>query len=156
MGIMKYKNYEGTAEVDPESQVCFGKILFINDLIVYEGDDPKQLYQAFCDAVDEYLETCKTVGKKPEKILKGAFNVRIPPDLHRNAVRKSVQLQTSLNDVVVKALEAYIYGNSNVNHVTNYFVQSGRPQYLNLDVSPTSPQKWVNTLSSTKGVSHGN
>lgn len=156
MGIMKYKNYEGTAEVDLENEVCFGKILFINDLITYEGEDPKQLFHAFCGAVDEYLETCKEVGKQPEKSLKGVFNVRVPADLHKDAIRKSILLNTTLNDVVTKALTAYLHGSANVNHVTNYFVQSGKPQYRKVGLTQSSSPEWVNTFSSSRGVSHGN
>ena len=156
MGIMKYKSYEGTAEVDLESQVCFGKVLFINDLIVYEGEGPKQLFQAFCEAVDEYLETCAAVDKKPEKSLKGVFNVRVPSELHKDAIRKSIQLNTTLNDVVTKALASYLQGNGSINHVTNYFVQSGKPEYRAVGLTPSSSPEWVNTFSTSRGVSHGN
>ena len=33
MNILNYKGYEGTAEIDMESRICRGKILFINDLV---------------------------------------------------------------------------------------------------------------------------
>ena len=33
MDILKYKDYEGTAELDMSRGVCRGKILFINDLV---------------------------------------------------------------------------------------------------------------------------
>jgi hypothetical protein len=35
MDILKYKDYEGTAELDMSRGVCRGKILFINDLVTY-------------------------------------------------------------------------------------------------------------------------
>ncbi len=57
MDILKYKGYEGTSELDMEQKVCRGKILFINDLVTYKAESPKELHQEFESAVDDYLET---------------------------------------------------------------------------------------------------
>ena len=59
-------------------------------------------------AVDDYLDTCKAVGKEPQRPFRGAFNVRVPRPLHRSAAVRAVVEQTSLNEVVVRALEAYL------------------------------------------------
>ena len=37
MNILKYKDFEGSAELDMERQVCRGKLLFIDDLVTYEA-----------------------------------------------------------------------------------------------------------------------
>lgn len=44
-----------------------------------------EIKTAFEEAVDDYVETCKEVNKKPEKSFKGSFNVRIPSELHKDA-----------------------------------------------------------------------
>ncbi len=108
MDILKYKDYEGTAELDMSRGVCRGKILFINDLVTYEAASPADLQKEFEAAVDDYLDTCRAVGKEPQRPFRGAFNVRVPKVLHRSAAMRAVADSTSLNEVVVRALEAYL------------------------------------------------
>ena len=77
---MTYKGYIGTVHYSEEDEVFHGKIEAINDLIMFEGTSVKELKKAFHEAVDDYLETCKEMGRDPQKPFKGSFNVRIPSD----------------------------------------------------------------------------
>lgn len=125
MNTLKYKGYEGAIETDVERKVLWGKILFITDLVTYEGKSFDEVEVAFKEAVDDYLETCKLVGKAPEKSLKGIFNVRVTPAQHRDAVRRAVQLNIKLNEVVCRALDLFLYGQpTTVQHVTNNYIVS--------------------------------
>ncbi len=108
MDILNYKGYEGTADIDMSRQVCRGKILFIGDLVTYESQSPAELQKEFESAVDDYIETCKILGREPQKPLKGQFNVRIPPVLHKSATMRALADNVSLNDVVVRALESFV------------------------------------------------
>ena len=102
---MTYKGYIGTVRFSEEDEVFHGKIEAINDLIMFEGTSVKELKKAFHEAVDDYLETCKEMGREPQKPFKGSFNVRIPSDLHRKAVERATRMGVSLNQLVQKALE---------------------------------------------------
>lgn len=66
MNIIEYAGYEGTAELDLESLACRGRILFIDDLVTYKADSPTELQAAFEEAVDDYLATCKMLGRRPQ------------------------------------------------------------------------------------------
>jgi predicted HicB family RNase H-like nuclease len=124
--ILKYKEYEGTAELVMVRGVCRGKILFINDLVTYEAALPSELQKEFEAAVDDYIETCVALGREPQKPLKGQFNVRIPPSLHKDATLRAYKDNATLNDVMVRALDTYINTPVNINHETkNYFVGVG-------------------------------
>lgn len=116
MKILSYKGYEGSAEVDMELEVCGGKLLFIPDLVTYEAETPKQLQHEFEAAVDDYLETCRDLGREPQKPFKGSFNVRVPPQIHRAAAVRAVIDDVSLNDVVVRALDCYLNVRADVQH----------------------------------------
>ena len=116
MDILKYKDYEGTAELDMERFVCRGKILFIDDLVTYEADSPASLRKEFEAAVDDYIETCAALNREPKKPLKGLFNVRIPAALHKAAVLRSIRDNISLNDVAVRAIDAYVNTTADINH----------------------------------------
>jgi predicted HicB family RNase H-like nuclease len=102
---MTYKGYIGTVRYSEEDEVFHGKIEAINDLIMFEGTSVKELKKAFHEAVDDYVETCKEMGREPQKPFKGSFNVRIPSDLHRKAVERATRMGVSLNQLVQKALE---------------------------------------------------
>lgn len=142
MDILKYKDYEGTAELDTNRGVCRGKVLFIDDLVTYESELPAALQKEFEAAVDDYLETCATLGKEPLRPFRGQFNVRVTPSLHRAAALRAVTDGVSLNDVVVRALDAFLNVKADVNHnirvtletsdgstKTVTSVASGRPQW---------------------------
>ena len=106
--VLKYKEYLGSVHYSAEDEVFYGKLESIEDHISFEGDSVDDLQQAFRDAVDDYLEICRASGKSPEKSYKGSFNIRIDPELHKKAARKSVELGISLNQLVEKAISVLL------------------------------------------------
>ena len=116
MDILKYKDYEGTTELDMTRGICRGKVLFIDDLVTYESAFPAALQKEFEAAVEDYLQTCAAVGKEPQRPFRGLFNVRVTPTLHRAATLRAVIEGVSLNDVVVRALDAFLNVKADVNH----------------------------------------
>lgn len=103
--VLTYKNFIGSVHFSAEDKVFYGKLEGISDLIMFEGQSVAELIKAFHEAVNDYLELCKEAGKEPERPFKGSFNVRIPSDLHRKAVKKATMMGISLNQFVQKALE---------------------------------------------------
>ena len=83
--LLKYKSYFGSIEVDLGSNTIFGKILFINDLITYESSELSNIQREFESSIDNYSKTGKALGRDPNKTFTGTFNVRLGPDLHRDA-----------------------------------------------------------------------
>lgn len=61
-----YKNYIGSVEFSEEDSLFYGKVLGIKSLISYEGNTATELVNDFHCAVDDYLETCRSEGIKPE------------------------------------------------------------------------------------------
>ena len=85
-----------------------GKLLGIRDAIVYEGPDVDSLESNFRAAVDEYLAFCAEECKIPDQPFKGSFNVRVGPDLHKQAALFAEEHNQKLNAVVSKALEEFL------------------------------------------------
>ena len=106
--ILEYKSYYASVHFGSEDEVFHGKIIGINDLVSFEGTTVKELKAAFHEAVDDYLETCKELGKEPEKTYKGSFNIRISPELHRQAAQYALLRGISLNDFVRNAIDYMI------------------------------------------------
>ncbi|ELB2927340.1 type II toxin-antitoxin system HicB family antitoxin [Vibrio alginolyticus] len=103
--LLTYKGFYGSVSHSIEEEIIHGKIECINDLITYEAESIKELKAAFQEAVDDYLETCELIGKKPDKTMSGSFNVRIGPELHKKAFIDAKSLNMSLNEYVKTAVE---------------------------------------------------
>ncbi len=103
-----YKEYIGTVHFSAEDDTFFGKIEGINDLVTFEGETVAGLKAAFAEAVEDYIELCKEVGKDPLKSFKGSFNVRLDPNLHSKAFEKATLAGKSLNQLVQEAIEQYV------------------------------------------------
>tara|TARA_R100000306_G_scaffold22295_1_gene25820 strand:- start:938 stop:1264 length:327 start_codon:yes stop_codon:yes gene_type:complete len=100
---MEYKGYLGSVEYSQEDHCLFGKLMFIRDLVNYEAVDVTSLEAEFKTSVDEYLADCAKLGKKADTPLKGSFNVRIGPELHRQAVQAAGD--KSLNAFISEAIQ---------------------------------------------------
>ena len=101
---MEYKGYIGSVEFSEVDSVFFGKVMGIRALISYEGTTAKELIDDFHGAVDDYLTLCGENGVEPEKAYKGSFNVRVSPELHRQAVTYAAAHQMTLNSFVESAM----------------------------------------------------
>ena len=100
-----YKGFIATVHFSAEDDCFFGKIEEIDDLISFEGKSVNELKKAFISAVEDYIHLCEKNKKPLMKSYKGSFNIRIEPELHRKAVRKSLSMGISLNQLVQKAIE---------------------------------------------------
>jgi predicted HicB family RNase H-like nuclease len=116
--ILRYKDYLASVQFSAEDEVFHGKILGINDLVNFEGTTVKELKRAFSEAVEDYLETCKKVGKSPDKTYKGSFNIRIPQELHRMAAINAALKNMSLNDFVRYAIDFTLSQSGNIRKLT--------------------------------------
>lgn len=130
--MLAYKGYNGSSEIDTEEEVCYGKILCINDLITYQADSPKDLKKAFEEAVDDYLATCRELGREPQKPFRGLFNVRIDPALHRTIALRAADEHTSLNSIVEASIRCYLQGSNETHNHFNITVRSDEPIYQTL------------------------
>jgi len=102
--VLEYKGYMGTVDFSPEDKVFFGTLFGIHDVVTFEGESVSELESAFKDVVNDYISTCEQVGKEPEKVYTGTFNVRVPSDLHKRAAFIAMKKRISLNNFIKFAL----------------------------------------------------
>ena len=105
---IEYKGYVGSIEFSEEDSMFFGKVIGIRPLISYEGENAKDLINDFHGAVNDYLAACEAEGIEPEKAYKGSFNIRISPELHKQAAICAISQQITLNHLVESALKKYV------------------------------------------------
>lgn len=114
MNKLTHKGYAGTIEANIEDGCLHGQILFINDIITYEGNTVDDIKDSFREAVDHYLAYCKGTGKPANKPYSGTFNVRVGQELHRKAVEISYHRCITLNDFVTQSIQAAIKHNMTI------------------------------------------
>ena len=102
--MLKYKNYIGHVEFAEEAEIFHGEVINTRDVITFQGSTVKALKKAFKDSVDDYLAFCKERGESPEKPFSGKFNVRLEPELHREAYAAAKAEGRSLNGWVAQAI----------------------------------------------------
>ena len=105
---LKHKDFVGSVHYSAEDDILYGKILGINDLITYEGNSLSQIKKEFKIAVEEYIELCEKLKRPLHKSFKGSFNVRIKPEIHKEAVFYAFENDISLNQVVQDAIISYL------------------------------------------------
>ena len=106
--LLNHNGYSGTVEVYLDNYCLFGTVLFVTDKIIYQGGSISELKSSFESAVEEYLETCKEIGKSPDKPFSGSFNVRVGPEIHKVLSLKAVEAGLSLNSFISKAITSYL------------------------------------------------
>lgn len=63
---VKYKGYTATIVQYEGDQIFSGKIDGINDVVLFEGKTINEITSEYRETVDDYLRTCKELGKDPE------------------------------------------------------------------------------------------
>lgn len=106
MNTMQYKGYLARIEFSNEDDCFIGHLAGINDVIGFHADSVVQLHAAFEEAVDDYLETCKKVGKSPQKPYSGHIMLRVPPEIHAKVAMLAEAQGKSLNLWVTELLKS--------------------------------------------------
>lgn len=111
---LKYKEYLGSVEYSAEDSVLYGKIIGINDLVTYQASSVKELEESFKEAVEDYLELCEDIGKEPNKLFKGSFNVRTSRHVHKSLAIMAARKKMKLNELVNKAFDYLVQNEDKV------------------------------------------
>ena len=88
---LSYKGYQARIELSVEDECFVGHIAGIKDIVGFHGETVAELKAAFCEAVNDYLDTCNRVGKSSQKPYYGKLMRPIPPEIHA-AVATAVEL----------------------------------------------------------------
>jgi len=107
-GILQYKQYAGSIEYDNEDNMFYGKVLYINDSVLFSGNNIEKLTAEFKNAIKDYLSMCKEEGLEPNKPMSGVFNIRTTPEYHYCLSVISKRENTSLNNVINEAIKKFL------------------------------------------------
>ena len=102
--IMTYRGYSARVEYGDADGCFFGRVMGIRDIVSFEGESVAELRKDFENAVDDYLETCKEIGKSPEHPCSGKLSLRLPVELHQELTTQSEITGESVNNLIVEAV----------------------------------------------------
>ena len=101
---LHYLGYTGSVAFTEEDGVFFGKVLGISDLISYEGDSVKALVQDFQESIDEYLVSCKEMGREPDTPFQSPYPLRLQSELRKKAETMAYSEGLSFNEYIANTL----------------------------------------------------
>ena len=104
MALMEYKGYHAKIDYDNEDQIFVGTVIGINDSLNFHGASVSELKDSFRQSIDNYIELCKELGKKPEREYRGSINIRLTPTLHKRAAIHSAEKNISINQFIAEAV----------------------------------------------------
>jgi predicted HicB family RNase H-like nuclease len=139
MTVLQYLDYQGEVVFDEDHLVV--RILHIDDFITTNVDSALQAYAAFVELVDDYIASCRELGKEPCKPFKGSFNVRMAPKLHKQVAFAAAAAGQSLNAYVVQAIEDKLHANE-VDAISNSVARTMAEYVMHRSQRPQEASPW--------------
>lgn len=102
---MTYKGYCARIAYDDGDGIFTGQVAGIRDGIGFHAETVDALREAFHEAINDYIETCQKLGKKPQKAYSGQMMFRVNPDVHRKAALAAELSGKSLNQWAEEVLD---------------------------------------------------
>lgn len=104
MNVMHYQGYTARIEYSDEDGLLVGHLAGIKDIVGFHGESVSELREAFQEAVIDYLDTCRTLGREPQKAYSGKLSLRLEPSLHATVAVKAELARKSINQWVTDVL----------------------------------------------------
>lgn len=104
MNTLEIDGHKAVVLFDPEVGMFRGEFLGLNGGADFYADSVEGLRREGSISLRTFLETCRERGIEPYRSFSGKFNVRIPGELHAEAVQAAAARGVSLNDLVREAL----------------------------------------------------
>lgn len=64
---MTHKGYTAKIQYSDDDALLIGRLAGIDDVIGFHGKSVNELQTKFIEAVEDYLDTCKKLSRKPQK-----------------------------------------------------------------------------------------
>ena len=95
---MNYKGFPAKIEFSADDKVFVGRLIGIDDIVMFEAETVEGLNSAFQEAVDFHIEVCKKHGKKAKKSYSGKVLFRLPDKLHAESAEAAMRHGKSINE----------------------------------------------------------
>ena len=103
---MTYRGYTASMTFDTDDKIIVGRVLDLDDIIVFHGESVAEFETAFHTTIDDYVTACEKLGSAPEKPASGKLMLRVTPAVHAAVLKAAARSGTSLNKWAEQALSA--------------------------------------------------
>ena len=97
---LNISGFKAVVNYDPDIDMLRGEFIGLNGGADFYASDIKGLRKEGGTSLKVFLKACEQRGIEPRKEFSGKFNIRIPPDLHQQAVEAAAAAGKSLNQWV--------------------------------------------------------
>ena len=105
MNVLEIDGHKAVVQFDPEIGMFRGEFVGLTGGADFYADSVEGLKREGRISLQVFLDTCRERGVEPYRAFSGKFNVRIPGELHAEAVQAAAARGVSLNDLVREALK---------------------------------------------------
>ena len=95
---MNYKGFSAKIEFSADDNVFVGRLIGIDDVVMFEAETVEDLNKAFQEAVDFHIEVCEKHGKQSKKSYSGKLLFRLPNKLHAEIAEVAAREGKSINE----------------------------------------------------------
>jgi predicted HicB family RNase H-like nuclease len=96
--ILNYKGHKAKIEFSADDNVFVGRLLGVNDIVVFDAETVEGLKDSMRQSVDFYIEACKKAGKESKKNFSGKILLRLPNALHEKIAETAARHNKSINE----------------------------------------------------------
>ena len=104
MNMLEIDGHKAVIQFDPEMGMFRGAFMGLAGGVDFYADSVEGLKREGRISLQAFLDTCLARGIAPYRSFSGKFNVRIPGELHAEAVQAAAARGVSLNELVRVAL----------------------------------------------------
>jgi len=108
---MKYKGYTALIEFSDEDGCLVGKVIGINDVVVFDGNTVEEIRTVFHEMIDHYIWACAEAGREPNK---PASEIMVPvsPELYAKVSRRAEYDGVPVQKAMETALQKFVAHNA--------------------------------------------
>lgn len=106
--LLKYKNFTAKVEFSADDNLFVGKLIDIDDEVMFEAETVDGLKQSFEEAVDFHIEICKKENKRLKKSYNGNILFRFPSELHAEIAAAAARNGKSINEFGKEVFESVL------------------------------------------------
>lgn len=59
INVLEYNGYKASIKFDDEDQIIIGRVLDIDDIIIFHGESVTQFEKAFHQSINSYMRDCR-------------------------------------------------------------------------------------------------
>lgn len=105
---LKYKGFTAKIEFSADDGVFVGRVLGIDDMIIFHGKSVAELKKEFKDSIEFHLEVCEKEAKRAKKSYSGKVLLRLPAELHARISEIAASRGKSINEWGKEVLETAV------------------------------------------------